>query len=197
MSDDHTNTSKYFSLSDINNLNLKKGHLSAFHVNAASLNYYFDNIDALLSNCNIYFDFIGISETKLKINCQTNNNANLPGYTYHDCKTESSKGGVRLYISSKHNCKHRQDLEIYKSKELECVFIGVIINNNRKNLIVGCIYRHTCMPINEYNESYLNSCLKKASQEKKDVVLLGDLNIELRFPRRHWTMIPMETLMIF
>ena len=35
------------------------------------------------------------------------------------------------------------------------------------------------MPISEYNESYLSPLLEKLSNEKKEIIILGDFNIDL------------------
>ena len=46
-------------------------------------------------------------------------------------------------------------------------------------MIVGCIYKHPCMPIEESNEEYILPLLEKASKENKPLILLGDFNINL------------------
>ena len=70
-------------------------------------------------------------------------------------------GGVLLYIRKAINYKLRPDLMIYKKRELESVFIE-IIQKNSKNMVVGCIYRHTCMQHSEFSDKYLN--LRKINQ---------------------------------
>ena len=54
----------------------------------------------------------------------------------------------------------------YKSAELESTFIE-IINYKKSNIIVGCIYRHPAMDLNEFNDYYLNELLHKLSSEDK------------------------------
>ena len=49
-----------------------------------------------------------------------------------------------LYINSKNTYKKREDLQIYKPREIESVFVEIIYPYE-KNIIVGCIYRHPCM----------------------------------------------------
>ena len=43
------------------------------------------------------------------------------------------------------------------------------------NIIIGSIYRHPTMNLNEFNDNYLNILLQKISKEEKNVFLLGDL----------------------
>ena len=70
----------------------------------------------------------------------------------------------------------RQD----KTKELETTFIEVILPK-RKDLVVGLIYRHPCMDVDEFNTQYLPKILSRISKEikQKYFVLMGDFNINL------------------
>ena len=67
---------------------------------------------------------------------------------------------------------------IYKSFELESTFIE-ICNTKKTNIIIGCIYKHPNMNINEFNDDYLNELLDKLSKESKTLFLLGDFKINL------------------
>ena len=53
-----------------------------------------------------------------------------------------------------------------KAKELESSFIE-IQNKNRKNTIVGCIYKHPNMSISKFMSDFLEPLLTKISFEKK------------------------------
>ena len=78
-------------------------------------------------------------------------------------------------------------MNIYKSAELESTFIE-IINHKKSNIIVGCIYRHPAMDLNEFNDYYLNELLHKLSSENKSVILLGDFNVDLmKYDNHHST----------
>ena len=55
--------------------------------------------------------------------------------------------------------------------ELESILIGVI-NSEDKNLIIGCIYRHTSMNPTEFTNSYISVLLRKNSKEDKTIVLI-------------------------
>ena len=93
-------------------------------------------------------------------------------------KTESKCGGTLLYIKKGINYKLRTDLKIYKSKELESIFIE-ILNKNSKNTIIGCIYKHPNMEASEFNEYFLEKTLQKITKENKKVILMGDFNINI------------------
>ena len=67
---------------------------------------------------------------------------------------------------------------MYKSKQLESVFIEICYKN-KKNIIVGCIYRHPVMDLDEFNNEYFDPLMEKLLKEDKKLVLLGDFNIDL------------------
>ena len=67
-----------------------------------------------------------------------------------------------------------------------------ISNPKRSNIIIGCIYRHLNMDLDELNNNYLNTLLDKISKENKSVFLLGDSNVDLvkydkHEPMNTWT----------
>ena len=63
---------------------------------------------------------------------------------------------------------------MYKSKELESIFIEII---NKKG--IGCIYKYPKSAIDEFNNQFLSPMLEKVSHENKEVYLMGDFNINL------------------
>ena len=67
---------------------------------------------------------------------------------------------------------------MYKSMELESTFIE-ISNDKTKNTIVGCIYKHPCMAINEFTEEYMQELMRKLVSEYKNIYLMGDFNTDL------------------
>ena len=84
---------------------------------------------------------------------------------------------MHLYISSDLNYKVRNDLKIYKAKELESVFVE-IINKDKKNYIIGCIYKHPKMLTHEFNDRVI-PILEKIYPENKEGYVMGDFNINL------------------
>ena len=95
-------------------------------------------------------------------------NINLPNYTIEYTPTESHAGGILLYISNNIAYKPRNDLNIYKTHELESTFTE-IINPKKSNIIPGIVYRQPTMDLNEFNDKYVD----------KTTFLLGDCNIDL------------------
>ena len=75
--------------------------------------------------------------------------------------------------------KVRNDLKIYQSEKLEAVFTE-ITNSNNRNMLVGCVYRHPSMEVNEFNSLFLNTLSENLLSEKnKEIILLGDFSIDL------------------
>ena len=87
--------------------------------------------------------------------------------------TESSNGGTLLYIKNDISYKLRNDLKIYKPKELGSIYIE-ITNKTSRNTLAGCIYKHPTLSISEFN-----NLLVKTNLENKEIMIMGDFNINL------------------
>ena len=85
-----------------------------------------------------------------------------------------------LYIAKDHKCKPREDLSsiVYKSYELESVFMEIIVPN-KTNITMGYIYRHPSMDLNDFTENDLNQLMAKMAGNKNNIYLFGDFNIDL------------------
>ena len=138
---------------DINELNDKlnesqsifKKTFSLMYLKISSLQYHLDELSDLIDKSKTKFSVIGITESRLNKDIAPLKNINLQNYNIQHTPTESNKGSL-LYISTELSYKTRNDLKIYKSKELESIFIE-IINKKGKNTIVGCIYKHPKLAI--------------------------------------------------
>ena len=62
---------------------------------------------------------IGISECRIKEGRHLFSNINMSIYSYEYVTTESSKGGMLLYIDKKLQNRLRSDITLYKSKGTE------------------------------------------------------------------------------
>ena len=84
-----------------------------------------------------------------------------------------------LYINKNIESKERTDLEksLYIPKKLEPTFVELIIKG-KKNIIIGCIYKHPKLDINEFNTLFENT-MEKFSFVNKELYFLGDFNIDL------------------
>ena len=107
-----------------------------------------------------------------------NTNIDPNGYSFEHTPTEANCGGALLYIDNSINYIVRDDLCIYRNKELESVFIE-ILNSKGKNTIVGCVYQHPCMNPTEFIDIYPSELLQKFSKEDKTIMLMEDFNNDL------------------
>ena len=173
------NITKYFIIKDLNSTFNEIGNpFFLFHLNINSLSFHFDELERLISQSKNDFQIIGISKTRHKKTQETTTNILLENYTTEHAPIESVNGEVLLYIKNTINYKLRADLMIYKKGELESVFTEIIPKDS-KNIVVECIYRHPCMQQSEFNDEYLKLLSEKLISENKEVILLGDFNIDL------------------
>ena len=106
---------------DIESFNYKssKNKLAFFHLNIASITKHKDELVTILSMLDYEFDFIGITESKLKKSVSPITNIGIEGYQHYSTPAEGDKGGTMIYVANKFNCRTRHDLEtiMYKTKQ--------------------------------------------------------------------------------
>ena len=82
--DDHSSetvSSKYYEPCELTSLlNNSKNCLSFFHLNISSLSFQNAELTTLISEHNLTFDIVGVSETKLRLNKARLNSVIIPGY---------------------------------------------------------------------------------------------------------------------
>ena len=172
---------KYYSIDEFSRSKFNASRsFSIFHLNIHSIQLHIEDLRIILQLLEFKFDIIAISESKLQKGLDPKIDISLSGYQNPiSTPTEANKGGVLIYVTSNLNVKLRNDLDIYKSKELESVFIE-IINPKETNSIVGVIYRHPCMDPTLFNDEFFNPLLTKLSKESnKKIFLTGDFNFDL------------------
>ena len=152
--------------------------LFCMHLNVSSLPYHHLELYNLLSNLKIKLNIIGISETKFQRGKQPITNISLPNYVYQHTPIESGKRGTLLYIDKSIKYKLCNDLNIYEKKMVEPTFIE-ILNKKQKNMIIGCVYKHPKHEVSDFTNNYITPLLDKLSNENKDIMIMGNFNINL------------------
>ena len=174
--------SKYHNIDLINQI--KPDPSSCFniiHTNLASINKHFDDLAVTLSRINFDFNVIGITEHKIHRDVPCATNIDLQGYhPFYYQPTDTSHGGVGLYIKDSIAFNKREDLSFNSPGDFESCFVELISPNN-KYIIVGCIYRHPSsnLSVQQFNSDFIEPLLKKVSLENKLCILTGDFNIDL------------------
>ena len=177
---------QYYSMDEfaLSKFNPKK-NFSILHYNIHSIQLHIEEFCMALQLLDFTFDVICISESKIRKDIEPIVDISLPGYqTSMSMPTEATKGGVLMYIRTGLNFKPRNDLQIYKPKLLESIFIE-IINERDTNDIVGVIYRHPSMSESDFIDNELKSITEKLSNDNKKVFIAGDFNFDLLNTANH------------
>ena len=108
----------------------------AVHKNFEGLEY--------LKSTNINYNIIAISDTRTMKHLEISQNINLKNYNFEYTPsvtlTESTSGGIMLYIANHLPYKPRHDLKIYKTNELESTFIELKKNKKKTERFFRSIY---------------------------------------------------------
>ena len=153
-------------------------NLFIVHANISSLDANKTKLKGLLFKSVINPDIIAISETRLNDDYNIAK-TDIDGYHQmlfkHSVTGVSDYGGVGLYISKNLNYDCRPDLA-FDFDGCETKFIELKTKQlNRKNIIIGAIYRH---PHDNHDTFYSNfGMLLKKITEKYSVILCGDINV--------------------
>ena len=177
---------QYYSMDEfaLSKFNPKK-NFSILHYNIHSIQLHIEEFCMALQLLDFTFDVICISESKIRKDIEPIVDISLPGYqTPISMPTEATKGGVLMYVRTGLNFKPRNDLQIYKPKLLESIFIE-IINERDTNDIVGVIYRHPSMSESDFIDNELKSITEKLSNDNKKVFIAGDFNFDLLNTANH------------
>ena len=161
--------------------------VSAIHFNARSLSKNLSAITSLIGDCNINFDLIGITETKLHVDnpqnvsstySETENTSTLsiPGFEFEHTPTNLAFGGAALYISHKFEYKRRPDFE-FCFDGCETCFVELISQDKNRNVIVGIIYRHPHNNFDEFFSKLQSTC--EQILRGYNLILMGDTNIDI------------------
>ena len=169
----------YFDIDSFNSSFFNAQGLSFFHLNISSLPKHQDDLSFFLDSLSVKFKVMGFSETRIVEGSSVIHNINIPGYACLSNPTESSAGGTALYIDKSLNYTSRTDLSsfLYYSKSLESTFAELHLKN-QPNTIIASIYKHPSFSAVSFN-LLLSSVLDKINKEGKNLVLLGDFNLNL------------------
>ena len=86
--------------------------------------------------------------------------------------------GVHLFLDKNLKYKLRKDLNIYHKGMIESTFVE-IINKNEKNMVAGYIYKQPKQAILNFLDNHLFSLLEKLSHENKQILTMGEFNMNL------------------
>ena len=122
-------------------------------------------------------DILTLSETHLEGNgTDVNEMLKIPGYIFVSKPRPTGKGGgVTAYISENLICDQRHDLE---NDNLECLWFEVKPAKT-KGFLLAITYRlpDTSKYFPKDFDNHFNAMLSKANETPKEIILLGDVNV--------------------
>ena len=121
-----------------------------------------------LTQLKFEFHVIAITEHKIRDTIPIQN-IEIPGY--HEFiydSSETSHGGNGFFVKNSRTYNIRNDLKLVQpsSGEFESTFLEIVLPG-KKNLIIGCIYRHPSsnLTVDQFNNDYIEPLLQKISAE--------------------------------
>ena len=150
-------------------------------MNVCSLTKTFDDFNLLLSELNVSFDTLAITESRIKKDSSSPINLQLiiNICSIEHTPTESSADGTLLYINKIFSYQLRNALRFYDPGRIESTFIEIICSKSAM-VIVGCICNYPTLSINDFTIDFFSPLLLKLQKDSsKRIFLLGDFNIDL------------------
>ena len=95
----------------------------------------FNDYNILLSDLNVSFDILAITETRIKKYSSSPINLQLCNYSIEHTPTESSAGGTLLCISKRLSYQLRNDLRLYDPGKTGSNFIEIICSKSTNVII--------------------------------------------------------------
>ena len=155
-----------------------KNAKSFFHLNIRSLKKNYKQLLSLIDMIDNKFSVIGLTESWLK---EYNHTLfDIDGYNHVALtRTTGMGGGISMFIDDSLNFKIRTDLG-HSDSDIEMSWIEIEKNKAefKKNTIVGTVYRRPGTDIRRFNQM-LDNVFQTLHNEKKDVLYMGDTNIDL------------------
>ena len=147
----------YYGIPEFRRMKIREQQdLSIPHLNIPSISAHINDLRNFINLVNQKIDTICFSESRISTKNPQTTNIDLPGYKSEQIPTESSAGGALIYISQIISYKPQKDLHIYCAKELESVFIELLIPN-KKNHLFGVIHKHPTMKHHKLNNDFMNT----------------------------------------
>ena len=122
-------------------------NLIYIHLSISSLSSYTDNLKAFFSLLKAKVNILHISKNRIPQKNLVTNSSDITTYNIEHTSTELSTTGTVMFISKDNSYILHKDLQIYSPKELESIFLEIIIPNKFSSLL-GTNYKHSQNHIN-------------------------------------------------
>ena len=143
------------------------------HVNIRSIKRNFENLKALLEECELVFNIICVSEAWYSnTELQNNSNLSLAGFDsvpYERSRKSRRGDGVSIFIKQNLSYKSRKDLS--ESDEHKEILYLEISYKNSSNILLSCCYKPP-KGDNDILTMFLNKFLKTLLPKRSLTILL-------------------------
>ena len=160
-------------------------------LNSKGMKFFHQNVRGLLGNRDLVMELLQsfpkidiLSRSETHLTSEPNELFTILGYTFISRNRNSGKGGVvGVYISDRVSWVRRHDLE---SDELEMLWIEVL-PGKAKIVLLSVLYRppDTSKSLQNNFNKLFNDMLSIANTESKEVILMGDVNVNYLIARNN------------
>lgn len=179
--------SKYYNIDEFHDLTEreKSDSLKVLNVNARSLvknfSAYEMYFESLKSPSFDGFDIISFTETWLDDNLTQLTHLDDYSAVFKHKSNKKEGGGIAIFIKNSLTFVERPDLLMPADIQhaCDCLFIELTSKKFERNIIIGIMYRSPRQNSEIVFKNCLNKILDTLSSQNKDVILLGDTNINL------------------
>ena len=177
---------KYYTTEEHNALISNKKRVTRYDfkgINIRSLDKHFGNFIAMTEAME-HPSFIGISEIGKKNIRNRKKQLKKFGYNLKFEEPQKVRGGVGLVYDNSIDLKKRSDLRLKKPSDIKDVdFENIWYQANLKTIgktVIAVIYKHPNSTVKglEYFRESLKTSIKKVNEEKLNLIILGDINID-------------------
>ena len=120
-------------------------------------------------------DVMAITETRLSSNSVSN--PDISNYNFFHTDSPTPAGGAAIYVNKALKAIPRPDLKIDLPLVKSC-WVEIDPNNNRKHIMIGCIYKHLTANVEEFTIKF-DKFLNQLNPNKYDMYIMGDMNGDL------------------
>ena len=151
--------------------------ISTLSINCRSISKKIENIECSLKSLDNKFYFVGLTETWLKPN-DNSDIYNLPDYTLLSRPRTGKRGGVvGLYVTDKTSFKVRDDLVMNPvTCQYESLFIETVVHDHK--VVIGVVYKPPESNTDIF-VAHFSDLMGVISKERKQCILMGDFNLDL------------------
>ena len=191
---DYSSQSNYYTSEDYHRLTCNRLHSENFtimNVNSRSLIKNISDYELLFqsfkSDKYFGFDILTFTETWLDDNLQHLISFDDYNAIFKHKVGKKEGGGIAIFVRDNINFIHRTDLSFTHSKQnlFDCLFIEISSSKLTKNIILGVLYRSPSHDSTTDFTLSLMELLDSISHENKEVILMGDTNIDLMKYKSH------------